>query len=155
MEIKMVGMLKWWFIFICTLLGISASFLTGYAQALWSLVGSLPSFILVGIFLLVSVFIGRCTYAAVKGDKSVFDNHKRYLNYLPDLMTQLGLIGTVIGFVIMLNSFRLTADLQTMLLSQEFALKAACVALTNTAIGLVACVVLTFQKINLENACGE
>lgn len=151
----MVCNLRWWLIFMCSVAGLVFAAASGYIFQMWRIDTHKVSFVTVGTYFLVTVFIGRLTFHVSRGDH---DWHLRFaegVDYSVTLMTMLGLIGTVIGFMgLLATSFSSlgTADVAQSRAAIGNLTSGSANALVNTLVGLMGAVGLKLQVINLNLA---
>jgi hypothetical protein len=154
----MAGNLKWWLVFLCSLLGLGFATAEGHIGAMWRMDAYKVSFVTLTTYFIVSVFIGRLTWRHSQGDR---EGHLRYqegYEYAVTLMTMLGLIGTVIGFMELLaTSFAslASADVGTAQTAISHLTGGSATALVNTLVGLVGAVGLKLQVLNLNLAASQ
>jgi hypothetical protein len=155
----MVGMLKWWFIFVCSTVIIGALSLFGLMSKLWDLDVYKVSFVTLTAYFTCSLFVGWLTWCSSYNRRLTGqtisltihpeDLYNEIVQYLPDLMTTLGLIGTVIGFIMMMSAFKSGADPATLQESTTKMVLAGSIALSNTLMGLICSVLTKAQVLNL------
>jgi hypothetical protein len=143
-------MLKWWFIFVCSLLIMVVAAFTGMLQQLWEMDHYKVCFAVILAYFVMTILVGRVTWQMRLGGGYAYNKLLKVLDDAPDMMTQLGLIGTVISFSLMMSKFKFSADLAAMLASSQLGFEAGAVALMNTAIGLIASRLLKWQTLNLD-----
>lgn len=150
----MVCVLKWWFYFVVSLFAMAALAVTGNLTKLWTADIYKAVFITLTAYFFASAWIGRLTYREARGYSDYFV-YKRHVEFMPDLMTQLGLIGTVIGFVLMLGGFVVSTDPATMQKATGVMIQGATIALYNTAVGLICSLLVKAQTLNLVLVAGD
>jgi MotA/TolQ/ExbB proton channel family len=154
----MAGNLKWWLVFLVSLVGLGFAVADGHISAMWRIDAYKISFVTLTTYFLVTVFIGRLTWRNSRGDR---EGHLRYqegYEYAVTLMTMLGLIGTVVGFMELLaTSFASLGSADV--LSAQTAIGAltagSSTALVNTLVGLIGAVGLKLQVVNLNLAASR
>ncbi len=163
----MVSMLKWWFIFFCSAAIVAAMTVFGTLGRLWELDVYKACFVTMTAYFSLSGLMGWLTWKSLQDSKLSFSGRaicldadpmygfRGIIGYAPDLMTQLGLIGTVIGFIMMMASFVVSADPAALQSASVHLTAAATVALANTLCGLCCSVLMKFQTLNLEVAAGD
>lgn len=151
------GMLKWWVIVISILVAAVYCFILGYFHQLWSVDISKLSFLILGLTALVSVYIGHLTYRAEKywfASRQVIDTYIQPCRFSAQMMTELGMLGTVIGFLFMLGpAFAggdLLADPSATISNMAVGMATA---LTTTLIGIVCSLIIKVQLVNLDVIC--
>jgi len=154
----MVGNLKWWLVFLCSMAGLCFAVADGYIARMWQIDTYKVSFVTLTIYFVVSVFIGRLTWRISQGDRTGHLRYQEGYEYSVTLMTMLGLIGTVIGFMgLLATSFASLASPDVALAQAGIGTLTAgsSTALINTLVGLVAAVGLKLQVINLNLAASR
>src|SRR5687768_13116918 len=94
----MVFNLKWMLIFSASLAVLLVCALLGLLHQLWLIDNTCISFAIIGLYLVVSPFIGWLTSG--HGDAA---RHTKACAYAAELMMGLGMLGTVIGFLQLLG----------------------------------------------------
>jgi len=149
----MFTLLRWWFIFCLSALGLGiATFLGAPAYLLKADVSHL-SFVILGIFALGSIWIGQLTYRA-RHMSQTFRRHLPLCWYLAEVQMGLGMIGTLVGFLVLLGQALgqpiNTADTAAMTqLIAKMGIGFSTAAVT-TLVGLSASLIFKLQLINLE-----
>ena len=147
----MTMFLRWWLLF-CT--SIAAMFIVhafGFTQALLDNDMTRLSFVIITLFFGSSIFVGYETYKKSKG-KSV-ESGTNIAWFVTEMMLALGMIGTVIGFILMLgSSFESlnvsdTTSVKTALTDMALGMSTA---LYTTLVGLVCSQALKVQLVNVE-----
>lgn len=146
----MNNFLRWWLIFCISLLGAYIAYHFGFGQELYTQDQTKLSFVILGIYVLASINVGRLTY------KSSTNTNVSW--FISESMLALGMIGTVAGFILMLggsfseidtsNPDTLKAALSDMALGMS-------TALYTTLVGLICSQLLKVQLVNLETADGK
>ena len=143
-------MLRWWFIAVAQLGGLAALFVTGIAQKLWAVDVTKLSIVCLIALVSASGFIGWLTYQAQERrsmSKELLP-HADACWFISDVLMGLGMTGTVLGFLIMLND-AFTGDMA----AQEVMLRAApglATICVTTAVGLVCSMLVKAQLVNLD-----
>lgn len=151
----MIGNLKWWLVFLCSLVGLALAIADGYIAEMWRLDAYKVSFVTLTTYFVVSIFIGRLTWRNSQGDRSGHLRYQEGYEYAVTLMTMLGLIGTVVGFMVLLaTSFASLASPDITLAQKAIGTLTAgsSTALINTLVGLIGAVGLKLQVVNLNLA---
>lgn len=154
----MAGNLKWWLVFLCSLLGLGCAVAGGHLGTMWRIDDYKVSFITLTTYFVVSVFIGRLTWRNSRGDQSGHLRYQESYEYAVTLMTMLGLIGTVIGFMELLaTSFvsLASADVGAAQTAIGSLTGGSATALVNTLVGLMGAVGLKLQVLNLNLAASH
>ena len=128
---------------------------------LWDADVSKISFLILTLYVGVSGFIGLITSRAERA----YAHHKKFIDiYIPTCwhaaseMTVLGLIGTVIGFILLLGPTFQGLNLGDSAASQMMIAKMAIgmsTALTTTLVGLVCAILTRLQLVNLDTIVDE
>ena len=144
------SMLKWWLIFCLQLLVFFIFVYFDGITTLWNVDLTRLSYAIIVIWLLTSIFIGRWhTNISLK----ITDNELNIGFFLSEVCLALGMLGTVVGFLIMLGTTFTEMDVTNVITLQNAIAKMAkgmSTALYTTLIGLVCSLFLKFQMVNLE-----
>lgn len=154
----MVANLRWWLLFLCSAAGLAGAAASGHLLAMWRMDPYKVSFVTLVTYFLVTVFIGRLTWAISRGERSWHLRFQEGYDYAVTLMTMLGLIGTVIGFMgLLATSFSSLGSGDVALARGAIASLTAgsATALVNTLVGLIGAVGLKLQVINLNLAAAQ
>lgn len=148
---KYLLFLQWWliFTFICVVSIMCSQ--SGIALEIWQKDSSMISYATFAIFLACSVFCGKLSYAICrKKSKDELQSYKHGAEigwFVSELCLTLGMMGTIVGFIMMLSGFNSldiqnTTTIQSLLsqLGQSMA-----TALYTTIVGLVAGSLLKLQ----------
>ncbi len=161
--IKHTLFLKWWLFITTVAVGSFYAFFNRFFHHLWEADTTKLSFLLIFIFAFMSVWCGYKTWRL-----SVFlDKHQteKYLVekiehlmevgwFASDLCLSIGMMGTVIGFIMMLSGFA-TVDVADMTTVQDMIKGLGggmSTALYTTLVGLVSSALLKIQYFNLSQA---
>ena len=151
----MKSLLKWWLIFCLMLL---ATVISGYFDlhtTLYNADITKLSFFILSLCYCSSVWIGIKTYKVYKQD---YTQSATVGWFISESCLALGMIGTVIGFLLMLGTAFTNLDVSNSVQLQD-ALASMAVgmstALYTTLIGLVSSLILKVQLVNLEVALEE
>ena len=147
----MQSVLKWWLIFCLTLLMMGVAGYFDLHTTLYNSDTTKLSFLILGIFGATSMWLGRKTYLI-----GVLEDYgqKTYVGwFIAESCLALGMIGTVIGFLLMLglsfSNLDITnqAALQDALISMAIGMSTA---LYTTLIGLACSLIIKIQLVNIE-----
>jgi hypothetical protein len=144
--------LRWWLLFCTSVAAFFAAYFFGFIDALIAKDTTRLSFGILAIYFLTSAFTGWITYSVTKGSKKQQPN----INigwFVTELLLAMGMIGTVIGFILMLGgSFESlnvsdTSSVKTALTDMALGMSTA---LYTTLVGLVCSQMLKVQLVNVE-----
>jgi len=144
--------LRWWLLFCTSVAAFFAAYFFGFVDALIAKDTTRLSFAILAIYFLTSAFTGWITYSVTKGAKKQSAN----INigwFATELLLAMGMIGTVIGFILMLGgSFESlnvsdTSSVKTALTDMALGMSTA---LYTTLVGLVCSQMLKVQLVNVE-----
>lgn len=145
--------LKWWLIFGLIFVGTGFCFGTGGFKSLYENDSSFLSFVILALFYYMTIWCGIKTFKATR--KQINTETLRHQSevgwFTSDVCMGLGMIGTLVGFVIMLKHFH-TVNVQNQTSVQEFIKTFGSgmgTALYTTLVGLVASILLKMQYFNL------
>jgi hypothetical protein len=122
---------------------------------MWRIDNYKISFVTLTTYFIVSVFIGCLTWRNSRGDRTGHLRYQEGYEYSVTLMTMLGLIGTVVGFMeLLMTSFASlgSADIAVAQAAIKMLTTGSSTALVNTLVGLLGAVGLKLQVINLNLA---
>lgn len=153
---KAHALLRWWLVQSTTFLAALYCYYLGLFDMLWTMDISKISFIIIALYLLVSGLIGTMTRRATND----YETHRKFIEtYVPvceklaSKMQDLGLIGTVIGFMVLLGptfaGFNVSNAAETQKIIAVMAIGMS-TALTTTLVGLVGAVLTRLQLLNLD-----
>ncbi len=101
-------MLKWWFIVAASAIGFGTSTVFGLVEKLWTIDQTKISFGIIALYFIVSGWIGWLTRKVEKENyQDIRDDVAKHLNGLDeasDLLMRLAIIGTTLGFAIMVGA---------------------------------------------------
>ena len=144
--------LRWWLLFCTSCAALFTAYSFGFIDALIAKDITRLSFAILGVFFTGSMFVGWLTYKRSRG-KSV----QAGINigwFITELLLALGMIGTVIGFILMLGgSFESlniadTGSVKTALTDMAIGMSTA---LYTTLVGMVCSQILKVQLVNVES----
>lgn len=107
---KYENFLKWWLVFTLVVIGFVFSLIAGMPQQIWEKDGSYLSAVTFGIFAYYSIFCGNKILAleTSKVDAALLDRVRHGENvlwFVSEACLNLGMLGTIVGFVMMLAGF--------------------------------------------------
>lgn len=154
----MLIVLRWWFIVCLTGAGAWIGLNLGLFEYIRSVDVTYLSFVTLALFTAMSLFVGVLSFQTRTGDKS-FEKHLPLCWYTSDLMLGLGMIGTLIGFLLLLQGvFTGNIDLQNTAATQKLLASMGtgfATAGITTLVGLACSLIFRAQLINLEYALDE
>lgn len=154
-----IPFLRWWFIIVLSVFGLIATGSYGLLSKLWVVDITKISFIILFIYICISLFIGYMTYVCDNPNTST-EKINDMRGYLPAgwfssaAMAELGMVGTVIGFMIMLGPAFANINIADPTSTQQTLASMAIgmgTALTTTLVGLVCSLLTKMQLVNLEH----
>lgn len=152
----MKSLLKWWLIFCLMLLSAGTAGYFNLHIILYNADTTKLSFFILSLCLCSSVWIGIKTYKV-----NVLKDFNQSANvgwFISESCLALGMIGTVIGFLLMLGTAFTNLDITNSVALQEALSNMAVgmsTALYTTLIGLISSLTLKVQLVNLEVALEE
>ena len=144
--------LKWW---IQTAIIVFSAFMInqyGWWEFLYNADMTKISFVIIGVFLISSLSIGFISLKSTNWDH--IDRLTNYVWFGSEIMVTLGMIGTVAGFLIMLNTAFTDLDVNDIKNVQDAISDMAIgmsTALVTTLVGLVCSTIIKIQMIIYEN----
>ena len=148
-------LLKWWFLF-CTQLALSTvAYHFGFFNHLYREDPTRIGFLILGILILTTLWIGKKVYSLMKHWQGAEDAIKCLSPgwFVAESCLVLGLIGTVTGFILMLGVAFINLDV-TIVASVQEALKNMSIgmstALYTTLVGLVSSLAIKVQLVTIE-----
>lgn len=147
-----ISILRWWTIVCLEMLAVAIAIWFDLHLVLWNSDQTRLSFVIIAIWLVTTVAIGRWHFYT-DGMDHVRDSAKIGW-FLSETCLALGMLGTVMGFLLMLSTafgnidVNSAASLQSALISMALGMATA---LWTTLIGLVASLFIKVQLVNLEN----
>lgn len=145
----MIVFLRWWLVFWLSVFAGVAAGAIGFYPYLWRSDASYISWACLGLYGLMTAFVGQQTCRSRKGDQS-FRAHLPVCWFAANALLALGMIGTLVGFMLLLQSLSgmgATPDMQKVLGSMMVGFSTA--GLT-TIVGLSCSLLLKLQLINLQ-----
>jgi uncharacterized membrane protein YfcA len=160
---KNVTFLKWWVLFVASVVGLVFCWQAGLIREIYQKDSSFISFIILGIYLGMSMWCGITTRTVCKIQDSGKWNEDSEKNasrlaeggwFISEVLLTLGMLGTVIGFVMMLAGFE-KVDVTQMGTVQNFIGsfgQGMSTALYTTLVGIVCSMLLKLQYFNLSDS---
>lgn len=154
----MGALIRWWMVFCAILTGIVFLDLTGLVDFAWNADHSKLGFVALGVFALVSPFVGYLTDKIVRQRDRYY---KRYLQacwFAADALMGIGMMGTLTGFIMMFTDAMAnlqpgnTAVIQTVIVSLSHGFTTGVVT---TLIGVATSLLLKLQLVSLEVSIDE
>ena len=96
--------LKWWFLFCASALAFIGAGVSGLLQGLWQVDQTKLSFVIVAIYFVVSGFVGWLTILAADGRVNDLTQHLNSCDEASDLLMKIAIMGTTLGFYLMLSA---------------------------------------------------
>ena len=146
----MKALLRWWLIFCLTILAGGIAIYFDIHRELYKADQTKISFLILTIFVLTSIWIGVIT--------KLQDRTVELGWFIAEACLALGMIGTVTGFLLMLNGAFTQIDLSNPTTIQNSLVNMALgmsTALYTTLTGLVCSLALKIQLVNVENEYRE
>ena len=146
----MKALLRWWLIFCLTILAGGIAIYFDIHKELYEADQTKISFLILTIFVLTSIWIGVIT--------KLLDRTVELGWFIAEACLALGMIGTVTGFLLMLNGAFTQIDLSNPTTIQNSLINMALgmsTALYTTLTGLVCSLALKIQLVNVENEYRE
>ena len=146
----MKALLRWWLIFCLTILAGGIAIYFDIHKELYEADQTKISFLILTIFVLTSIWIGVVT--------KLQDRTVELGWFIAEACLALGMIGTVTGFLLMLNGAFTQIDLSNPTTIQNSLVNMALgmsTALYTTLTGLVCSLALKIQLVNVENEYRE
>ena len=146
----MKALLRWWLIFCLTILAGGIAIYFDIHKELYKADQTKISFLILTIFVLTSIWIGVVT--------KLQDRTVELGWFIAEACLALGMIGTVTGFILMLNGAFTQIDLSNPTTIQNSLVNMALgmsTALYTTLTGLICSLALKIQLVNVENEYRE
>lgn len=149
----MIVFLRWWLMFC--LFGIGAAVMQkfGLFVDMWIIDASKLSFVILGIFSITTSYVGYLTYRKWK-NLPIKESQLDLCWFTASKLTTLGMIGTVIGFLMMLGlAFQdlNVEDIASVQSAIKFMALGMSTALVTTLVGLVCGLFLELQLVNFDD----
>ncbi len=144
--------LRWWLLFCTSCAALFTAYSFGFIDALIAKDITRLSFVILGVFFAGSIFVGWLTYKRSRGKSIEAGTNIGW--FITELLLALGMIGTVIGFILMLGgSFESlniadTGSVKTALTDMAIGMSTA---LYTTLVGMVCSQILKVQLVNVES----
>ena len=144
--------LRWWLLFCTSCAAMFTAYSFGFVDALIAKDVTRLSFAILAVFFLSSMYVVWMTYKRSKG--AVVKVGVNVGWFITELLLALGMIGTVIGFILMLGgsfeSLNLsdTGSVKTALTAMAIGMSTA---LYTTLVGMVCSQILKVQLVNVES----
>lgn len=164
---KYILFLKWWLLF--TVICVSSVFInyTGFFEEIWQKDSSCLSFVTLVLFFITTIFCGIHTFSLCR-ESETFKKERQTASsiarlqyyerleeigwFISELCLTLGMMGTIIGFIMMLSGFE-TIDMSNPQTIQNLLTqlgKSMATALYTTIVGLVCGSLLKIQYFNFS-----
>ena len=164
--IKHTLFLKWWLMFVAMLVGLTLLTVSGGLTTLWQEDSTKLSFVLLGIFIGMSTWCGVKTWRlsnfidSDKEDKHIVERIEGLMEvgwFTSDLCLSIGMMGTVIGFIMMLSGLARVdvSDINTVQGLIKNLGSGMSTALYSTLTGLICSSLLKVQYFNLNQAIDQ
>ena len=144
--------LRWWLLFCTSCAAMFTAYSFGFVDALLAKDITRLSFVILTVFFLSSIYVGWLTYQQSRGKSTEAGTNIGW--FITELLLALGMIGTVIGFILMLGgSFESlnisdTGSVKTALTDMAIGMSTA---LYTTLVGMVCSQILKVQLVNVES----
>lgn len=147
----MSTLLRWWLIYCLSIVTLIVAYYLGFFHELMAKDATYLSFVIIGIYLLSSLYIGYTSYRKDNGKSTARGIQLGY--YVFDLLPILGLIGTVIGFIFMFGDSFVAIDIDDTQTVKDALIAMAVgisTALYTTLVGMIFSEIIKLQLINIE-----
>lgn len=160
---KNIVMLRWFLMFFSSLVSMAIIQKKGLFVALWVADLSGISFITLTLFLVLTTFIGVLTHRLTNNEpgSKIYDENVVYMQpcwYGSELLMALGMMGTLIGFTLMLGPALAGFDPTNIMLAKAAIVNMAggmSTAVLTTLVGLITSQLVKLQLINLDTSLTE
>ena len=164
--IKHTLFLKWWLMFVAMVVGLTLLVISGGLAVLWREDSTKLSFVLLGIFTGMSTWCGVKTWRlsnfidSDKEDRHIVERIEGLMEvgwFTSDLCLSIGMMGTVIGFIMMLSGLAKVdvTDINTVQGLIKNLGAGMSTALYSTLTGLICSSLLKVQYFNLNQAIDQ
>ena len=164
--IKHTLFLKWWLMFVAMVVGLTLLVISGGLAVLWREDSTKLSFVLLGIFTGMSTWCGVKTWRlsnfidSDKEDRHIVERIEGLMEvgwFTSDLCLSIGMMGTVIGFIMMLSGLAQVdvTDINTVQGLIKNLGAGMSTALYSTLTGLICSSLLKVQYFNLNQAIDQ
>lgn len=142
-------LLKWW-LFLCTqgvLAGMAYYF--GFFETLLNNDPTRLSFVILGIFILTTLWIGKKIYSIIKAERKSKIELREDFNigwFIAESCLVLGLIGTVSGFIIMLGTAFIDIDVSS-INSMQRALSQMSIGMSAALLTILICLLFYLEHL--------
>lgn len=147
----MSTLLRWWLIYCLSIVSLIVAYYLGFVNELLNKDVTYLSFVIIGIYLISSLYIGYTSYRKDKKKSTTRGLQLGY--YIFDLLPILGLVGTVIGFIFMFGDSFIAIDISNTQTVKDALIAMAVgisTALYTTLVGMIFSEVIKLQLINIE-----
>jgi len=144
--------LKWWLLFILTILGVVISIYFNFDTFLYENDFTKLSYAIITILFGCSLMIGYKVFNSYVRDNNLYHYETEW--FLSEAVISIGMIGTVIGFIYMLYSVFNNLNIEDTLAIQQsltHMAKGMGTALLTTLVGLISSVLIKSQLVLVEN----
>jgi hypothetical protein len=157
------AILRWFVIFISSIVTSFIIQTKGLFAALWFADVSGLSFVILAIFIILTMFVGVLTSRLTSNAPGsiIYDENISYVKgcwYGTELLMALGMMGTLIGFSIMLGPALIGLDPSNLVLAKAAIFKMGAgmsTAVLTTLVGLITSQLVKLQLINLETSIAD
>lgn len=157
------AVLRWFVIFLSSLVTVGLLQSKGLFSALWIADISGLSFVILAVYAILTMFVGVLTHRLTTNDpgSDTFERNIPFLNgcwYGSELLMAIGMMGTLIGFTLMLGPALSGLDPTNLLLAKEAIFKMAngmSTAVLTTLVGLITSQLIKLQLISLETGLDD
>jgi ABC-type Fe3+ transport system permease subunit len=145
-------LLKWWINNVLVVVCMVIAGYFGLYKEIWLKDSSYLCFVIIGLYFLSSGYNGKLAYEIDRG-KKVMVSSVDFSWFMSEMCLSLGMIGTVIGFIQMLQGFsdapEGSAAIKKLITSMSYGMSTA---LYTTLAGLICGNIVKLQCFNLEKA---